>query len=921
MIPGRRFLRPARLALVTIATVFGIAAPAAQASSPDLVVSQVYGGGGNSGSVYKNDFIEIHNRGGSAVSVTGWSVQYAPATSSSWSVTTLSGSIPAGGYYLVQEAQGAGGTTDLPTPDATGTIPMSATAGKVALVNGTTALAGTCPGDASIVDLVGYGSANCFETAAAPGLSNATAALRARSGCADSDNNSADFAAGTADPRNGASSAFSCQYTLDVGVVGIGTVGKSPDQVAYLDGASVLLTATPGLGQHFVGWSGDASGAANPLAVVMLGSRSIIATFEPDQHTLTVSTVGSGSVARSPDQATYDFDSIVQLTATPATGWHFVGWSGDASGNTNPLDVTMNADKSITATFEIDQHTLGVVTVGSGSVSRSPDQATYDFGSIVQLTAAPATGWHFVGWSGDASGNTNPLDVTMNADKSITATFAENTVVVSQVYGGGGNTGATLTNDFIELFNRGTDAVDLSGWTVQYASAAGTTWLATPLTGSIQPGGYYLVQEAAGAGGSVPLPTPDATGSIAMGSASGKVALVAATAALSGGCPTGPVIQDFVGYGAADCSETSAAPGLSNTTAALRDAGGCEDTDDNAANFSEGAPAPRNSASPANDCQFTLTLGVDPTGAGSVSKSPDQPTYMAGSLVQITATFVGGYHFDHWSGGATGSTNPITVPVNGDLSITAHFVSNAFSGGDVVISQVYGGGGNDYFAMDDNSAITTLDGGSGADAMVGGGGNDIYVVDYTGDSIFEEGGGGVDTVAAIINYFALSDNVENLVFIGNGQFEGVGNDLNNVITGGSLSDLLSGGGGDDHLSGGAGDDHLDGGDGDDHLDGGEGSNWLDGGAGNDWLIIFSGKDTIVLQPGFGNDVVEGFGGHGKDGFDLIDVTAYHFQDFMLGTDILVLSLGDDTVLTIGTDTLTLLNTKTGDVSSSDFIYH
>jgi len=122
-------------------------------------------------------------------------------------------------------------------------------------------------------------------------------------------------------------------------------------------------------------------------------------------------------------------------------------------------------------------------------------------------------------------------------------------------------------------------------------------------------------------------------------------------------------------------------------------------------------------------------------------------------------------------------------------------------------------------------------------------------------------------------------------------------------------------------SGGSGDDHLDGGDGDDELDGGEGSNWLDGGAGNDWLIIFSGKDTIVLQPGFGNDVVEGFGGHGKDGFDMIDVTAYHFQDFMLGTDILVLSLGDDTVLTIGTDTLTLLNTKSGDVSSSDFIYH
>ncbi len=299
----------------------------------------------------------------------------------------------------------------------------------------------------------------------------------------------------------------------------------------------------------------------------------------------------------------------------------------------------------------------------------------------------------------------------------------------------------------------------------------------------------------------------------------------------------------------------------------------------------------------------------------------------------------GGDHLDGGGGNDTASYHDSGEAIQVDLSEAGAQSSSGDGAGDTLVaienvtgssyddtlvgnaeSNVLSGGGGDD-ALYGNEGNDVLDGGSGADAMVGGGGNDIYVVDYTGDSIFEEGGGGVDTVAAIINYFALSDNVENLVFIGNGQFEGVGNDLNNVITGGSLSDLLSGGGGDDHLSGGSGDDHLDGGDGDDELDGGEGSNWLDGGAGNDWLIIFSGKDTIVLQPGFGNDVVEGFGGHGKDGFDMIDVTAYHFQDFMLGTDILVLSLGDDTVLTIGTDTLTLLNTKSGDVSSSDFIYH
>src|SRR6266550_2311350 len=122
-------------------------------------------------------------------------------------------------------------------------------------------------------------------------------------------------------------------------------------------------------------------------------------------------------------------------------------------------------------------------------------------------------------------------------------------VVISQVYGGGGNSGATFKNDFIELFNRGNGAVDLTGWSVQYAAAAGTTWTPTVLSGAIQPGQYYLIQEGPGAGGTVNLPTPDAAGSIAMGATAGKVVLTNATAALTGSCPSGITIVDLVGYG------------------------------------------------------------------------------------------------------------------------------------------------------------------------------------------------------------------------------------------------------------------------------------------------------------------------------------------------------------------------------------
>jgi len=198
--------------------------------SANLVISQVYGGGGNSGSKYKNDFIEIFNRGTTAVSVNGWSVQYASSAGSSWSVTALSGTIQPGQYYLVQEAAGTGGTTSLPTPDASGSISMSATSAKVALVKNTTALtcSTSCVPSANIADFVGYGSsATGFEGTGPTGtLSNTTSALRAGAGCTDSDNNAADFSVGTVAPRNSGSAINSCGGGGGSGGAG-GTGGSS----------------------------------------------------------------------------------------------------------------------------------------------------------------------------------------------------------------------------------------------------------------------------------------------------------------------------------------------------------------------------------------------------------------------------------------------------------------------------------------------------------------------------------------------------------------------------------------------------------------------------------------------------------------------------------------------------------------------
>jgi len=172
----------------------------ASAASTTIVISQVYGGGGNAGATYKNDFIELHNIGATPVNVSTWSVQYAAAAGTTWQKTNLTGTIAPGAYYLVQESAGTGGTTPLPTPDASGGIAMSATTGKVALVSNQTALAGTCP--TGLVDIIGFGpTASCFETSPTALFTNTTAAIR--NGCSDSDNNSNDFTtAGPPVPHN-----------------------------------------------------------------------------------------------------------------------------------------------------------------------------------------------------------------------------------------------------------------------------------------------------------------------------------------------------------------------------------------------------------------------------------------------------------------------------------------------------------------------------------------------------------------------------------------------------------------------------------------------------------------------------------------------------------------------------------------------
>lgn len=228
---------------------------------------------------------------------------------------------------------------------------------------------------------------------------------------------------------------------------------------------------------------------------------------------------------------------------------------------------------------------------------------------------------------------------------SATAFSQSTTLVISQLYGAGGNGGALYKADYVELHNISGSAIDLTGYSIQYASATATgnwTGIAPLPTASIPAGGYYLIQMSVVGANGADLPTPDyiANPTIAMGANNGRVALVQDLNALSA-CPTGGVVIDLVGFGTSTCFEgAGAVPALSTTLAGFRNNNGCTDTNDNLADFTTGAPAPRNSASPISACGvINPSLVADPTSLsfGNItvgSSSASQSYSLSGANLQ-----------------------------------------------------------------------------------------------------------------------------------------------------------------------------------------------------------------------------------------------------------------------------------------------
>jgi hypothetical protein len=421
-----------------------------------LVISQVYGGGGNAGSVYTNDFIEIYNPTAATVNLSGWAVQYTSAAGTSWSTTPLTGSIAPGKYYLIQEAAGTGGTTSLPTPDATGTIAMGAAAFKVALTNTTTALSGAIAtgAGAGIVDFIGCGTANGFETAVAPAPSATASLLRVNNGCTDANNNSTDFVAGTVAPRNSASPTNTCSVTNYTESICAGSTPTAAS-VAAASGSTGTYTyqwysyngiTTPTATPATSSWTAENTGL-NLTTSALTQSKTYacyvtpvgcgVGAWAPNYRQVTVNALPSAPTITASGSTSIENGGSVTLTASSGTTYL---WSNGATTSSITVStagnytvqvinasgcisfassvVTVNVVPSVTTTTPVSNLTVTSATL-SGNVTNTGAAAITATGIVYALTSTNAT---------PTIGGSGVVQLSTASPNASTGAFSENTI-------------------------------------------------------------------------------------------------------------------------------------------------------------------------------------------------------------------------------------------------------------------------------------------------------------------------------------------------------------------------------------------------------------------------------------------------------------------------------------------------------------
>ena len=450
-----------------------------------------------------------------------------------------------------------------------------------------------------------------------------------------------------------------------------------------------------------------------PLLLVMLffttcsqKKSSPTGSTQTQQYTLTVNVYpsGSGDVVLSPPGGVYTAGTIVTLTAVPKSGYTFNMWGGDLSGSQNPTTITMNSNKTVIAQFVSSGGsgggggsggtttyytlTVNISPTGGGTVVKNPDKQQYIAGESVVVGAIPSSGYQFLNWSGDISSTDNPLNVTITTNIVLTANFQQLSGGVTtyslSVSVSPTGAGTVSLNPAGGVYTAGTQvtltAIPNSGYVFSNwaGDLSGTTNPATIIMNSNKSVTAVFTQQQVQQYTLTTSVSPQGAGTVSLNPAGG-VYTAGTQVTLTATPSSGYVFSNWTG----DLT------GTTNPATIIMDS-----------NKTVTAVFTQQQVQ-----QYTLTTNVSPANAGTISLNPPGGVYTAGQVVTITAQANSGYRFVNWSGDVTGTSNPTTVLMNANKTVTANFESTSDTARYSFETGVQGWVAQTYV---DSQAITTV---------------------------------------------------------------------------------------------------------------------------------------------------------------------------------------------------------------------
>ncbi len=431
-----------------------------------------------------------------------------------------------------------------------------------------------------------------------------------------------------------------------------GAISASPSRATYTYNTPIQLTANTETGYVFNEWLGDLSSSQPVETINITDNMTVTALFEIASYGVEAAVVGQGQIELSPLQAVYSHGSIIDVTALPQEGWLFSNWGGGLTGNSPNESLTIVEAETITATFVPKQFSLTANTVGAGSITLTPQQDTYAYGSSVTLSATPAKHWAFIDWSGVAVTGAPTTTLTVSEDHVFTATFAPRKYTLTTLTQGNGSVKVEPNK-----------ASYLAGETVQLTAEPVAGWILSRWEGDLS--------------GSAISTSVEITGDMEIRALFEEANVEIETAAIGDGQVLIQPQRTLYEQGTEVTLIATAEPGWRFVSW----------------NDNDGSPAKQvevrsGDVYTATFAKEIYTISVNVVGNGNIERTPSDPlTY--GDKVTLNAVPDPGWFFAGWQGALSGTDSSGDLTIVGDTSVTATFTTSPYT----VIANVNGRGG------------------------------------------------------------------------------------------------------------------------------------------------------------------------------------------------------------------------------------